>query len=296
MSDLMARFFTEEACGDYVEKLRWPDGYMCSKCKSSKCWKSKRGLIVCSQCEYQQSKLAGTVFQDSRIPLRIWFQAIWWFTGQKSGASAQGLQRVLGMTRHESAWLMLHKLRVAMVRPGRDQLSGEVEVDEAYIGGTNNKQLVGVAAEIRGKGIGRIRMQKLAGRTSEDLGEFVKKNISVGSAIVTDGLKSYCCVESMGYQHKPTRKPYFWEEQNPEADDLLPRVHRVISLVKRWLLGTYHGRPDKEYLDAYLNEFTFRFNRRTSGSRGLIFHRLLENATALEPVTFQKIKENRFTH
>lgn len=292
MSELMARFFTEESCRDYIETLRWPEGYVCPKCFNKKSWKAKNGLKICSQCQHQQSITAGTIFQDTRIPLRIWFQAIWWFTCQKNGVSALGLQRALGLRGHEPAWLMLHKLRVAMIRPGRDRLSGEVEVDEAYVGGQGNKELVGVAVEIRGKGIGRIRMQKLLGRSSEDVQGFIEKYISPGSAIVTDGLKSYCCVENVGYKHKPMKKPYFWEEHDPDADELLPRVHRVISLVKRWLLGTYQGRTDKEYLDAYLNEFTFRFNRRTSNSRGLLFYRLLENAVALEPVSLKKIQTN----
>lgn len=291
MSELMAKFFSEETCRDYVEKLRWPEGYSCLKCGNKKTWKTKRGTKYCSQCQHQQSITAGTIFQDSRIPLRIWFQAIWWLTCQKNGVSAQGLQRVLGLKGHEPAWLMLHKLRTAMVRPGRDRLSGEVEVDEAFLGGQGNKELVGVAVEIKGKGSGRVRIQKLKGRSSEDVKKFIQEHVSPGSTIVTDGLKSYCCVEEIGYLHKPMKKLYFWEDQNPDADELLPRVHRVISLVKRWILGTYQGRLDPEYLDAYLNEFTFRFNRRSSGSRGLLFYRLLEQAIAIEPKPLRKIQQ-----
>lgn len=291
MSELMARFFTEESCRDYVEKLRWPEGYVCLKCGNKKVWKTKRGTAFCSQCQHQQSVSAGTLFQDSRIPLRIWFQAIWWFTGPKNGVSAQGLQRVLGMSGHEPAWLMLHKLRIAMIRPGREQLTGAVEVDEAYLGGEGNKELVGVAVEIRGKGTGRMRMQTLNSRSSSDVKGFIKHHVSPGSTIVTDGLSSYCCIVNEGYQHKPMKKPYGGEEHDPDADELLPRVHRVISLVKRWLLGTYQGRLDKEYLNAYLNEFTFRFNRRTSKSRGLLFYRLLEQAVAVPPSPLHKIQQ-----
>jgi len=133
-------------------------------------------------------------------------------------------------------------------------------------------------------------MQKLAGRSSEDVKAFIQSNISPGSVIITDGLESYCCIESVGYTHRPMKKPYFWEDQNPDADELLPRVHRVISLVKRWILGTYQGSVDPQYLDAYLNEFTFRFNRRTSGSRGLLFYRLLEQAVGVEPSPLHKIQ------
>lgn len=292
MSDLMTRFFSEQACRAYIEELRWPDGYICSKCGNRKYWKTKRDLSVCSKCQYQQSSLAGTIFQDSHISLRIWFQAIWWFTSQKNGASAQNLQRVLGMTGHEPAWLMLHKLRVAMVRPYRDRLSGKVEVDEAYLGGKGNKQLVGVAVEIKGKGSGRIRIQKLNGRGSVDIKDFVQKYVEPNSIIVTDGLKSYCCLEEEEYEHRPMCKPYYWEDQDPDVDELLPRVHRVISLVKRWILGTYHGGLDNKYLDSYLNEFAFRFNRRTSRSRGLLFHRLLENSVAIPPTPLSKIQVN----
>ncbi len=290
LSDLMTRFFTEEACRTYIEKLRWPDGYICVKCGNHKSWKTKRGLSVCSTCQYQQSPLAGTIFQDSRIPLRIWFQAIWWLTSQKNGASAQTLQRVLGMSGHEPAWLMLHKLRVAMIRPSRNRLAGQVEVDEAYLGGEGNKQLVGVAVEIKGTGSGRMRMQKLKGRTSADVKNFVQQHVEPGSTIITDGLTSYCCLADEGYEHNPMRKPDAWRDQDPDADELLPRVHRAISLVKRWLLGTYQGRLDHKYLDAYLNEFIFRFNRRTSRSRGLLFYRLLENSIAVEPAPLQKIQ------
>lgn len=290
MSDLMSRFFSEESCRDYLEHLRWPEGYHCARCGAKKGWKTKRGLSVCAQCDYQQSPLAGTIFQDSHIPLRIWFQAIWWFTSQKNGASAQSLQRVLGLKGHEPAWLMLHKLRMAMIRPGREQLSGDVEVDEGYFGGLGNKRLVCVAAEVRGARIGRIRMQTIKNRSGPVLQGFVQQHVVAGATIVTDGLKSYCGAEKMGYGHRPLRKPYFWEEHDPEDDRLLPRVHKVISLAKRWVLGTYQGSLGPQYLDAYLNEFVFRFNRRMSKSRGLLFQRLLENAVALEPIPQKKLK------
>lgn len=194
------------------------------------------------------------------------------------------------MSGHEPAWLMLHKLRVAMVRPDRNRLSGQGEVDEAYLGGEGNKQLVGVAVGIRDKGSGRIRMQRLKGRRSADVKNFVQQDVDPGSRILTDGLKSYYCLADEGYEHTPMRKPYCWEEQAPDADELLPRVHRAIALVKRWLLRTDQGRLDNKDLDSYLNEFTFRFNRRTSRSRGLLFHRLLENSIAVEPTPLQKIQ------
>ena len=290
MTDLMVRFFDEQSCKEHLAKLKWSKGFVCPKCGATKCWETKRDFKICSDCQYQQSLFAGTIFQGSRLPLSIWFQAIWWFTNLKNGASALGLQRTLGLSRHETAWWMLHKLRIAMVRPDRDQLSGEVEVDEGYFGGTGNKHLVGVAAEVRGSRIGRIRMQSIKDRSGPAPQEFVKQHIMPGATIVTDGLKSYCGVEKRGYSHKPLRKPYFWEDQDPDDDRLLPRVHKVISLAKRWTLGTYQGSIEPKYFDAYLNEFAFRFNRRTSKSRGLLFYRLLENAVAVKPVPQNKIK------
>jgi len=291
LSELRARFVTEESCRDYWEKLRWPEGYVCLKCGNKQAWKTQRGTAFCSKCRHQQSVTAGTLFQDSRIPLRIWVQAIWWFTGPKNGVRAQGVQRVLGMSGHEPAWLMLHKLRTAMIRPGRAQLTGAGEVDEAYLGGEGKKKLVGGAGEIRGNGSGRMRRQTLTGRSSRDVKGFSNHQVSPGRTIVTDGLSRYCCIVKEGYQHKPMKKPSCGGTHDPDADELMPRVHRVISLVKRWLLGTYQGRLDKAYLNAYLNEFTFRLNRRTAKSRGLLFYRLREQAVAVPPSPLHTIQQ-----
>lgn len=284
LRELHRRFSDEKACRDYLEKIRWPNGTHCPRCKESRLWvRSSRPLLKCAKCGYQISILAGTIFQDTKMPLSIWFEAIWWLTNQKSGVSALGLQRALEMSRHNTAWKMLHKLRIAMVRPDQDRLSGEVEVDEVFIGGENNKQLIGVAAQIDGKKTGRIRLQKISDRSGPVLQKFVEQHITPGSTIVTDGLKSYCGVENLGYIHKPMKKPYFWEEKDGDADELLPRVHRVAALLKRWYYGTYHGRIEPKHLDTYLNEYTFRFNRRTSTSRGLLFYRVLENAVVINP-------------
>lgn len=185
-----------------------------------------------------------------------------------------------------------------MVRPGRDKLSGEVEVDETFVGGhekgkygraSETKQLVAIAAEIDGKKTGRIRMAPISNVTAATLHSFIMDHIEPGSTIVTDGLNSYPGIKEKGYHHKPLRPPYFWEDR-PEADEWLPRVHRVASLLKRWYYGTYHGRIDRKYFGTYLNEFTFRFNRRTSQSRGLLFYRLLENSVKVTPTPYRNIK------
>lgn len=242
-----------------------------------------RPVLKCAACDFQISILAGTIFQDTKIALEIWFQAIWWLTNQKTGISAIGLQRAVGITRHETAWRILHKLRIAMGRPHQDRLSGAIEVDEVFLGGEHNTQLIGVAAQIDGKKTGSIRMEKIPDRSGPVLQGFVAKYIKPGSTVVTDGLTSYGGGTNQGYIHTPMKNPYSWEEKGGDADELLPRVHRVASLLKRWYYGPYHGRIDPMNLDTYLNEFTFRFNRRTSTSRGLLFYRGLEKAVAKEP-------------
>lgn len=244
----------------------------------------------CRSCSHQTSVTAGTLFHRTRMPLRTWFEAIWWVTAQKNGASALGLQRILGLGSYETAWTWLHKLRRAMVRPGREQLTGEVEVDETFIGGVEpggggrhigRKALVVIAAEVRGRAaIGRIRLAVVEDSSATSLVTFVKEAAAPGSRIATDGLASYNDLEVAGYSHvvRISRK-------REDGSRLLPRVHRVASLLKRWLLGTHQGSVERQHLPYYLDEFTFRFNRRTSRHRGLLFYRLLHQAVNLEPVT-----------
>src|SRR4030095_13664152 len=161
------RFATDQACRDYLIQLRWPHGFVCPHCGARTVWAATRGRLVCAGCRHQTSVTAGTIFHDTRKPLRLWFRAMWYVTSQKNGASAMGLQRVLGLGSYLTAWTWLHKLRRAMVRPGRDRLSGRVEVDETYVGGEEpeaharqilRKSLVAIAAQEDGRGIGRIRM------------------------------------------------------------------------------------------------------------------------------------------
>jgi transposase-like protein len=234
---------------------------------------------------------SGTIFQDSHLPLTLWFRAAWWVTSQKSGASALGLQRVLGLGSYETAWACLHKLRRAMVRPGRDRLSGEVEVDETFVGGVEpgggrrhigKKALVVIAAEVRGKGLGRIRMRRVPDGSEESLLPFVKQAVAPGGTVVTDGLQTYRSLPQWGYVHD--RRIILGSGELATA--LLPGVHRVASLLKRWLLGTHQGAVSREHLDDYLDEFTFRFNRRTSRHRGMLFHRLLEQAVVVGPTPY----------
>jgi transposase-like protein len=289
-----ARFSTEEACFKYLFVLRWPNGFVCPRCMGRSHWLTRKGLIVCSVCQHHASVTAGTIFQDTRKPLQLWFRAAWFVTQQKQGASALGLQRALGLGGYLTAWTWLHKFRRAMVRPNRDRLSGCVEVDETLFGGleeghkgrnAGKKAFIAVAAEADGKGIGRIRMSHLLDVTTVSLNGFVESVVAKGTTIHTDGWAGYNQLGERGYlhvamplQHKPKL-----------ASKLLPRVHRVISLFKRWMLGTHQGAVSHEQLAYYLDEFTFRFNRRKSKHRGKLFFRLMQQAVAHEPAPFSVI-------
>jgi transposase-like protein len=293
LAEFERRFATQDACRAYLVQLRWSDGFRCPKCSGTKSWPVGT-LFECAACGRQTSATAGTIFQDTRTPLPTWFRAMWWVTSQKTGASAVGLQQVLGLGSYETAWTWLHKLRRAMVRPGRDRLTGHVEVDEAYIGGveegvrgrqTEKKALIAVAAEEHGEGIGRIRMRRIPDATADSLQAFVQQAVAPGSRLHTDGLLSYDRLEKHGYRHRIT----FLKGRKESASELLPRVHRVVSLLKRWLLGTHQGAVSRAHLDYYLDEFTFRFNRRTSRHRGKLFYRLVQQAVAVDPAPYTSL-------
>ena len=252
------------------------------------------GLLRCRSCHGRTSLTAGTVFQDTRKPLRMWFLAMWFVTSQKNGVSALGLQRVLGLGSYETAWTWLHKLRRAMVRPGRDRLTGAVEVDETYVGGpevgmkgreTETKAIVAVAAEKSGRGIGRIRLRRIMDVSGDSLLPFVKEAVTPGSVVHTDGWGGYSGLAKAGYEHQVT----VINSGTELAHEVMPRVHMATSLLKRWLVGTHQGGIQHQHLDYYLDEFTFRFNRRHSKARGLLFHRLAQHAVAVGPAPYRTI-------
>jgi len=291
LGELEERFSTEEACLAYLSQLRWPEGFVCPRCGHGKGWALGRATVQCQACSHQASVTAGTIFHRTRLPLTLWFRAIWWVTSQKTGTSALGLQRVLGLGSYETAWTWLHKLRRAMVRPGRQRLCGRVEVDETYWGGaestvrgreTQKKALIVIAAEEDGKAIGRIRMRRIDRASAENLEPFICESVEPGSVIHTDGWDGYTGLEAMGYTHKVT----VLARTRKSAAESLPRVHRVSALLKNWLRGTHQGAVSREHLDYYLDEFTFRFNRRTARYRGKLFYRLLQQAVAVEPVAY----------
>lgn len=292
LSEFEAWFATEQACREYLFRLRWPEGFRCPRCGGSDSWPVRSVLFECRACSHQTSVTAGTIFQDTRKPLVDWFRAMYWVSTQKNGASALGLQRVLGLGSYKTAWTWLHKMRRAMVRPDRDRLSGRVEVDETYLGGleegargrqTERKALIVIAAQEDGPGIGRIRMRRILDASADSLIPFVEEAITLGSVVHTDGWLGYSPVEAKGYVHDVT----VLRGKKKTASELLPRVHRVVSLLKRWLMGTHQGAVTHEHLDYYLDEFTFRFNRRRSGNRGKLFYRLVQQAVAVAPVPYK---------
>lgn len=283
-------FRTEEACRDYLVQLRWPTGIECPGCGPARIWRTSRGLGRCSQCLRDISPVAGTIFQDSKLPLRAWFRAAWWVTNQKSGLSALGLQRLLGLGSYETAWTCLHKLRRAMVRLGREPLRGAVEVDESYLGGPHRsrrrKICVFVAAEIRAKAIGRIRLKRLPDDTEASITAAVRQLIEPGSMLLSDGAHAYKHTVPLGYQH---RRTVVDGKNRKESALTQPRVHRVSSLLKRWLGGAHHGRVSPRQVDHYLDEFVFRFNRRLSAKRGMLFYRLIQQAVQTPPTTYKEL-------
>lgn len=286
------RFATEEACLEYLVRMRWPGGFQCPRCGCLAAWMTRRGLYLCRRCRFQVSVTSGTVFQGTRKSLRLWFRAIWYVTNQKHGVSALGLQRVLGLRSYRTAWTWLHKLRHAMVRPGRDRLSGMVEVDETYIGGERpgkrgrgaaGKALLVIAVEDKGPELGRIRLCQVANASAVQLTAAVQQSVALGSHVRTDGWGGYRALASRGYLHCPVRK------EGQVGENLLPLTNRVAALLKRWLTGTHQGAVQASHLGYYLDEFTFRFNRRTSSFRGKLFYRLVQQALAVSPVSGQSI-------
>jgi transposase-like protein len=289
LAELEREFATEEACAHYLFQLRWPEGFVCPRCGGTQCWTTQRALFNCTRCQYQRSVKVGTIFARSRSSLVTWFRAIWWVTSPKNGASAKGRQRILGLGSDKTAWTWLHKLRRAMVRPGRDRLAGVVEVDEIYVGGEKpgkrgrgaaGKALVLIAAQVDGKRIGRIRLRRVKDASGASLEPAVQETVEPGSIVRTDDWGGYNNLDHLGYVREIVRKTA------EVGDNLLPRCNRGAALLQRWLLGTHQGAVSHAHLDYDLDEYTFRFNRRTSRYRGKLFYRLIQQAVAIEPVPY----------
>ena len=288
LAEFERRFATEGACRAYLARLRWPTGFSCPQCTTNGSWTTTRCLLMCRQCGYQASVTAGTIFHRTRIPLQDWFRAMWWMTDQKHRLSASGLQRLLGLGSYRTAWLWLQKLKRMMVKLGLDRLEGRVEVDETYVEGIEAKgrgrnlgvkALVAIAAQIDRKGIGRIHLRRISAASASPLVAFVKHAIEPGSVVITDGWEAYTGLKQEGFKHRPR----MLSTSSKTVSVLLPRVHRVASLFKRWMLGAHKGVLSVEQLDSCLDEFTFLFNRRTSRYRGKLFYRLVAETIAGVP-------------
>ena len=304
-SEFLERFSSEEACVAYLEKLRWSSGFICPRCAvAGEAYRSSRGRLMCRACRVQTTVTAGTILDKTRTPLRVWLAAMWYVTSQKQGVSALGLQRVLGLGSYQTAWAILHRLRRAMVRPGHGLLQGDVEVDETYVAITDiaksrsgrdfqsktSNAIVAIAIErLKPKGFGRIRLRRVRSKSARHILPFIRESVAPGSRVCTDGSGAYLELTADGFIHQ--KSVLLGSGQLAHA--VLPGVHRVASLLQRWLLGTHHGAIQAGHLDYYLDEFVFRFNRRTSRSRGLLFYRLLEQAVVTAPVTYQSIVKSR---
>lgn len=292
------RFFSsEEDCITYLIKIRWPQGFECPKCKSVEYWRLAGREIKCKECNYKLSVTAGTIFHDSRKDLSVLFRAIWWIIAQKNGVSAKGIQKILGIGSYRTAWMWLHKFRRLMIVPGRDRLTGRVEVDETFIGatqegkrgrGSSGKCIVLIAVEIKGKATGRLRLKKIMDSSTQEIKPVILENIEKGSTIVTDGWTGYQFLKDNGYEHQVEKANSF------ENEEMLPNVHRIAALLKRWLIGTHQNYATAKNLEYYLDEYTFRYNRRTSKSRGLLFQRLMEQAVLHKPLLNSDISKKRF--
>ncbi len=270
-------FATEEACERYLESQRWPDGFECPICGHTAAWRNRRGWLECAACHHQTSLTSGTLFHRSRFPLRTWFLAMWFICTSKTGVSAAGLKRLLGLKSMQTAYAWLRRLRQAMVRPDRDSLEGWVQVDDAWLSGTpartgaswrTARVAVAVESDATGDEFGRIRLRDITRNPADGLTQFIHTEIKPGTVLEVDGWEGYETLAEAGYR---------CEVITPGDDPAqpLPRIRRVVGLIRRWLLGTHQGRLSQAYLQGYLDEFAFRYNRRKSPSVGMLFQRLI---------------------
>lgn len=293
LMQFLDRFGTDQACLEYLRAIRWPEGFKCPACGSGDGWLTARGTVYCRGCDRQTSLTAGTILHNSRTPVRKWFVGVWLLCTQKTGVSAKTLQRELKVG-YKTAWLMLQKLRGAMVRADRSPLTKKAEVDETYVGGEETgvagrqlvgKSLVAIAVELDGKKLGRIRLRQIPDASGKSLVGFIADCVEKGATVHTDDWSGYNGVRAAGYVHRVTAVL-----GDPErALKFFPHVHLVASLLKRWLGATHQGSVRKQHLQGYLDEFAFRFNRRRSRHVGKIFHRLVEQLVVHKAKSYAEI-------
>src|SRR5690349_7383945 len=300
MPSFMAQFGTDEQCREYLLKARWPDGFRCTACGHGDAYALRTKIVYeCVACRKQHSLLAGTIFEQTKTGLAKWFLAAYLVTSSKGGIAATELRRQLGLGSYQTAWTWLHKLRKAMVRPDRRPLAGRVEADESYVGGPRpgkrgrgaaGKTLVAGAVEAgrgeaRCRRLGRLRLAVVPDASAASLEGFLGAAVATPAAVATDGWAGYAGLPAEGYAHEPI---------DPGASGggpalRLPGIHLVFGLAKRWLLGTHHGAVSPKHLPAYLDEYVFRFNRRTARSISHGFARLVEQAVRTKPATYRAI-------
>lgn len=297
--EFLAWFPTDADCRDYLSWVRWPEGFACDVCHNVGGWELGDGRYECASCSHRTSVTAGTIFDRTRTPLTVWFHACWAFAAAKDGISALALQRELEIGSYQTAWALLHRIRSALIRPGREHLAGTVEVDETYFGGQEKglaggrakgkKQLVVVAVEHNPRGgLGRTRLRIVPDAKAASLRPFITETIAVGTVVITDGWNGYRGIDKLGYIHD-RRSQRAVKAAGGSIDGLLPGVHRVASLAKRWLDSTHQGSFGPTHLPQYLDEYAFRFNRRKSHSRGMLFYRVIELAVGHDPVRYKHL-------
>src|SRR4051795_7040572 len=300
MPSFLAQFGTDEQCREYLFKARWPGGFRCAVCGHGDAYALKTKIVYeCVACRKQHSLLAGTIFEQTKTGLAKWFLAIYLVTSSKGGIAATELQRQLGFGSYQTAWSWVHKIRKAMVHPERQPLTERVEADETHVGGPRpgkrgrgaaGKALVAGAVEAgrgeaRGRRLGRLRLAPLADASAASLEGFLAANVAEPATVATDRWRGYLGLPAEGYDHEPI------DLGATRGDAALrpPGIHLVFSLAKRWLLGTHHGAVSEKHLPAYLDEYVFRFNRRTATLVSHGFARLIEQAVKTRPTTYREI-------
>jgi hypothetical protein len=313
-------FPDDAACARYLEQIRWPEGFQCPRCNVSGepgRISTRPHVLRCRGCKRETRLMAGTVMQDSHTPMSVWFWGAYLLASMTPGMSAVQFQRQLGLSCYETAFQILHKLRSGMVRQGRDRIGGKdpVEVDETYVGGKTRGEGKGVhhgivvagAVEVKtrkpadttkpnkavprrgGRYAGRLRLAVVPNRSGASLGRFVDDSVEEGTMVVTDDWTGYASLKERGYDHLAVAE----RGDGQVAEDYLPLIHLVFSNLKAWLIGVHHG-VDPQHLQAYLNEFTFRFNRRFYPFNA--FRSLLGIASDEEPPTYETLYDGTYLH
>lgn len=302
LPDFQRQFATEEACQAYLAACRWPDGFICPRCRERRAYRLvKQRRWQCAACRYQVSLTAGTVLHNTKTALTVWFWAAYLAVTDKRGISALLLQRQLGLRRYETAWMLLHKLRRAMVNVAREPLRGDVEIDDTWVGGPQpgirgSRQLKGrkaaivlVAVEKRGRASNRLRMAVVRDFTQATMLHFVRQHVAPGATVSTDGLKGYAGLEAAGVRHVARPQP-LRADLRRGTPSVVPLADRAIGNLQQWLIGTYHG-VSKAQLPVYLDEFVFRHNRRRQPTAA--FQTLLGLGTGRPPTPYGRIRGAR---